>query len=86
MRVTFTSATSYATALDGMNALGFRLANPCYEQARAQGEKPTWGPMGESDAFTQSRALVLATTPYNAVTWANQLKGVSGVAQHCCAV
>lgn len=79
VRVTFTGASSYTTALDTVNSLGFRLADPCYEQARAQGRKPTWHPMSEADAFGQTRALVLATTLYNAITWANQLRAVGGV-------
>jgi outer membrane protein assembly factor BamB len=78
--VTFTSAISYATALDSLNALGFRMADSCYEQARAQGQKPTWHPMGEADAFARTHALVLATTQYNAVTWAEQVKRVAGFA------
>ncbi len=79
VRVTFSSATVYVAALDRMNALGFRLADPCYEQARAQGKKPTWHPMSEVDTYHQTDTLVLATTQYNAVTWLDQLQGVTGV-------
>ncbi len=79
VRVTFSSATVYVAALDRVNALGFRLADPCYEQARAQGKKPTWHPMSEVDTYHQTDTLVLATTQYNAVTWLDQLQGVTGV-------
>ncbi len=79
LRVTFANATAYAAALDSVNALGFRLSDPCYEQARAQGSKPTWHAMSQADAFAQSHALVLATTLYNATTWTDQLKAVAGV-------
>ena len=80
VQVTFTSATSYFNALDATSALGFRLADPCYEQARAQGSKPTWHPMGQADSFGQTHTLILATTPLNATIWANQLRAVTGVA------
>jgi outer membrane protein assembly factor BamB len=79
VRVAFSSATAYAVALDRVNALGFRLADPCYEQARAQGKKPTWHPMSETDTYNQTYALVLATTLYNDATWPDQLKAVAGV-------
>ena len=79
MRVTFAYTAQYATALDATNALGFRLADPCYEQSRARGTKPTWHSMGQADSFTRTRTLLLATTAFNATDWAKQLGAVAGV-------
>jgi hypothetical protein len=79
IQVTFASTTQYATALDAVNALGFRLADPCYEQARAQGHKPIWQSQDQSNTFNQSHTLILATTSTNAVTWQKQLGSVKGV-------
>lgn len=45
--VTFSGASAdYAVELDALLNLGFRLADPCYEHARAQGKSPAWHPMG----------------------------------------
>ncbi len=80
VRVTFSNAVqSYDTALAAMNDLGFRLANPCYEQARARGTKPAWSMMGQEDAFGKTHTLLLATTFYNSVQWKKQLATVTGV-------
>jgi len=79
VRVTFADTAKYATALDALNALGFRLADPCYEQARARGTKPTWHSMGQADSFTKMRTLLVATTAFNATYWANQLGAVAAV-------
>jgi len=79
VRVTFADTAKYATALDALNALGFRLADPCFEQARARGTKPTWHSMGQADSFTRTRTLLLATTAFNATYWANQLGAVAAV-------
>ncbi len=79
VQVTFTGATAYATALNAVNALGFRLADPCYEQSRARGHKPPWQSQDQSGSFNQSHTLILATTGTNAVTWQSQLGSVKGV-------
>jgi eukaryotic-like serine/threonine-protein kinase len=79
LRVTFTQGTQYTSALDTMNAFGFRLADPCYEQARALGIKPVWHLMGQADSFVQTRTLLLATTSINAITWMDQLSKIAGV-------
>ena len=78
-RVTFSNKTSYDTALDTTMTLGFRLANPCYEQQRAQDKKPTWTSMGQESSFAASRTLLLATTPSNATSWQQQLSTTTGV-------
>ena len=78
-RATFSSDTDYDAALDAVNNLGFRLANPCYEQARARGDKPAWNTAGQENTFGASHTLLLATTSYNAATWLSQLKTVAGV-------
>ena len=79
VRVTFADTAKYATELDVINALGFRLADLCYEQARARGAKPTWHSMGRADSFGKMHTLLLATTIYNATDWAKQLWAVAGV-------
>jgi outer membrane protein assembly factor BamB len=79
VQVTFASTTRYTPALDAVNALGFRLADPCYEQSRAQGHKPAWQSQDQSNTFNQSHTLILATTGTNAVTWQKQLGSVKGV-------
>jgi outer membrane protein assembly factor BamB len=78
LQVSFASDTAYLSAWESLNALGFRLADPCYEQARAQGSKPTWQPMGEEDSFAQTHTLVLATD-LNAAIWRQQLQSVAGI-------
>ncbi len=79
LRVSFSSSVSYETALTIINNLGFRLAAPCYEQARAQGKKPTWHDMGQQSTFTQNYMLVLATNRTNPITWQQQLQTTKGV-------
>ncbi len=85
MRVTFSQTTGYDSALDIVNALGFRLANPTYEQKRAQGLQPAWISMGQETTYGKTQTLLLATTQFNAANWTNQLKdtpvvvSVSGV-------
>lgn len=79
LQVTFAGAISYDAALDGVNGLWFRLADPCYEQARASGAKPTWHPMSQADTFEKTQMLVLATTSVNATTWMSQLQALAGV-------
>src|SRR5579859_2849172 len=82
VKAIFSGATSYDAALDAVNNLGFRLANPCYEQARSHSYKPAWNTAGQENAFGSSHTLLLATTSYNATTWLPQLKttvGVTGV-------
>ncbi len=79
IRATFSSGTAYDSALDAVNNLGFRLANPCYEQARSRGDKPAWNTAGQENAFASSHMLLLATTSDNATTWLAQLKSAEGV-------
>lgn len=79
LQVSFASGTPYIKAWESLNALGFRLADPCYEQARARGDKPVWRPMGEEGSFAQTSTLLLATTTLNATTWRQQLQSVAGV-------
>jgi outer membrane protein assembly factor BamB len=79
IRVTFASSISYADALEGADGLGFRLADPCYEQTRAQGKKPTWHPMSQAAAYAASPGLLLATTTWNSTTWQSQVRALPGV-------
>ena len=78
-QVTFASSIDYGTALEAANNLGFRLANPCYEQARARGDKPAWSTAGQESAFGKMHTLLLSTTGYTATTWLSQLKSLVGV-------
>ncbi len=79
VQVTFSNATSYDTALDGVNNLGFRLANRSYEQARARGDAPAWSSAGQESSFAKTRILFISITGYNSTTWAQQLKSLAGV-------
>jgi len=79
VKATFSNSISYDTALDAVNNLGFRLANPCYEKARAGGDKPAWKTAGQENVFGSSHTLLLATTGFNATTWQQQLKSLAGV-------
>jgi hypothetical protein len=79
LTATFSSGTAYNTALEGIDGLGFRLASPCYEQARAQGDKPTWQSLNQAGPFSHSHFLILATTQQNATTWLQQLQTLPGV-------
>ena len=78
--VTFgSSVKSYETALAAVSNLGFRLGNPCYEQAK--GAKSAWSPMGQEDMFTHTHTLILATTSMNSTHWNDQLRAVAEVTQ-----
>ena len=79
LRVSFASGTAYLKAWESLNALGFRLADPCYEKARAQGNKPTWQPMGEESSFAQTLTFVVATTAFNATIWDQQVQSVNEI-------
>jgi outer membrane protein assembly factor BamB len=76
VQVSFVSGPAYLKAWESLNALGFRVADPCYEQARAQGHKPAWHSMSQEESFAQKHNLVLATTPFNAITWRQQLQNL----------
>lgn len=79
VRATFSGGSGYDAALDAVNNLGFRLANPCYEQARSRGDKPTWNAAGQENTFGSSHTLLIAITSYDATTWLSQLKSAAGV-------
>lgn len=81
VKVTFSYTTGYDGALNIVNALGFRLANPTYEQQRAQGTQLLWSSMGQEGIFSKTHTLLLATTSYNAFNWATQLKKTTEVVQ-----
>ena len=78
MRVTFGSPVkSYEKALAEVSNLGFRLGNPCYEQAK--GARSAWSPMGQEEMFTHTHTLILATTSMNSTHWNDQLRAVADV-------
>jgi outer membrane protein assembly factor BamB len=81
VQVAFASTVSYSAALEGIDGLGFRLANPCYEQARANGSKQPCQPRRRTGNYAKSERLVMATTSWNATTWLDQLPALAGASQ-----
>lgn len=77
--VTFDASTDYPTALGALLNLGLRLADPCYEQAQAQGKSPAWHPMGQERSFAIMRQVLVATTTATATVWQDQVRAVPGV-------
>lgn len=78
VRVQFAAsgASGYAQALATISGLGFRLADPCYEQRLPP---PAWRPMGQQASFASGGALVVAITAANSTQWLAQLKTAPGV-------
>jgi hypothetical protein len=78
VRVQFgaSSADGYGQALATISGLGFRLADPCYEQSLPP---PAWRPMGQQASFASGGALVVAITAANSTQWLAQLKAAPGV-------
>ncbi|HLJ79974.1 MAG TPA: hypothetical protein VKT52_00725 [Ktedonobacterales bacterium] len=76
LHVSFSAATTYDAALEATTNLGFRLADPCYEQAQP---KPAWHPMGQEQSFDATHTLILSTTFANSTQWQQQLTAVAGV-------
>jgi outer membrane protein assembly factor BamB len=79
LQVTFAPTVGYNNALEDVSNLWFRLSDPCYEQARAQGTKPTWHAQGQADTFAKTYSLVMATTTFNTINWSQQIHAVTGV-------
>lgn len=79
VQVTFAPTVSYGEALEAVSNLWFRMADPCYEQARAQGTKPTWYSQGQADTFAKTHSFVVATTGLNSIHWSDQLHATAGV-------
>ncbi|MGH2504768.1 MAG: hypothetical protein ACRDID_19840 [Ktedonobacterales bacterium] len=79
VRVEFAAsgASGYGQALATISGLGFRLADPCYEQSLPP---PAWRPMGQQASFASGGALVVAITAANSTQWLAQLKAAPGVA------
>jgi hypothetical protein len=73
------SAPGYETALKSVSELGLRLADLCYEQARAQGKAPAWHTIGQEAAFARDGALVLAVGPEASEQWRAQAAAMNGV-------
>ena len=78
LRVSFaaTGAGGYGQALATISNLGFRLADPCYEQSASP---LAWSPVGQQATFASSGALVVAITAANSTQWLAQLKTAPGV-------
>lgn len=79
IQVVFAGTTLYDQALSHVSDLGFRLANPCFEQAKRVSSQVQWEPQGQDQAFGVSHALLLATTTANSSVWQTQLHQESGV-------
>ncbi len=80
LRVTFAQPViGYDAALAAVIELGLQLADPCYEQARAQGKAPVWHAMGQEDILARDGALVLAVGPEASEQWRTQAAAMSGV-------
>jgi len=78
VRVQFATAgaSGYGAALATISALGFRLADPCYEQSLPP---PPWRPVGQQASFASSGALVVAITAANSTQWLKQVQAAAGV-------
>lgn len=78
VRVTFAApgASGYGPALATISGLGFRLADPCYEQSLPPS---AWRPMGQQASFASDGALVVAITAANSTAWLAQVKSAAGV-------
>lgn len=77
LRVSFAADTGgYGQALATISGLGFRLADPCYEQSVPP---PAWRPVGQQASFASGGALVIAITAANSTQWLAQLKTAPGV-------
>lgn len=75
----FNEITTYDQALSVVSSLGFRLADPCYEHALQAGKKPQWRTPGQSRNFSQTHALLIATTTVNSTLWQAQILAAPGV-------
>ncbi len=79
--VTFSATNAdYSTELEGILNLGLRLADPCYEQAQAQGKSPAWHTMGQEQAFAATHQLIMATTTAASDQWQTQIQALPGLA------
>lgn len=78
-RIHFGVATPYATALDTITELGFRLGDPCYER-QPQGASVAWHSMGQEQSYAATHALIVVTTPQNSTQWERQAQANAGVA------
>lgn len=80
-RVTFTRSTDdYGAALNAVTDLGLRLADPCYEAAKAHGTAPNWHPMGQEGSYASAGTLVVAPTATAPVDWQDRVRALAGVA------
>ncbi|MGH2485296.1 MAG: hypothetical protein ACRDHE_04715 [Ktedonobacterales bacterium] len=75
VRVTVAGAVPYESAIVLVSRLGFRLSNPCYDQAQASGHSPAWQPTGQESSFAATHALLVRVTYVNAASWRQQLTG-----------
>ena len=76
LHVTFAPTLGYAQAVATISDLGFRLADPCYEQTKPT---PAWHAMGQKQSYAASNSLTLALTDANATLWRQQLAKMAGV-------
>jgi hypothetical protein len=67
------SALSYEHAVRLALEMGFRLADPTYENAVKRGEAPSWHPVSQSDMFASQRTLLVAPTLGTPRDWKSQV-------------
>ena len=77
MRITFPGTTSYDDALAAVYLLGFRLADPCYENLPAGAQAP-WQPVGQETTFAATHTLLVATTSTASTQWQRQAQAAFG--------
>jgi hypothetical protein len=79
VRATFGASVTYDDAVVLVSRLGFRMSDPCYEQAKVDGKTPAWQPMGQESGFTTSHQLLVRVTYFNSQRWREQLAEGAGV-------
>ncbi len=79
VQVRYGATVSYDQALATLSNLGFRLANPCFEQAMKTSAPPSWRSPGQAQSFRTTHVLVVATTTANSTLWQTQLLATPGV-------
>lgn len=79
VQVSFTSDTTYGTALIDLYTLGLQLTNPCDEAAIRRGAHPSWQPLGQEGVFAQAHTLLALVTVLAPSDWRTRVQATSGV-------
>lgn len=76
-RITFNVQENYDEVLYIISNEGLHLADPCYDQAKLQGKKPSWHLMEQEKAFTSTHTLLVATSKgVSSNLWLEHLKAL----------